>query len=508
MPQLGPGSVLAERYELIEQLGVGGMGSVWKARHLGLDTFVAVKLVREEIAESEESQERFAREAKAAAALQSSHVVRVFDYGVQDGQPYLVMELLAGESLAERLARQGKLSPAQTLEVLLPTLRGIELAHEQGVVHRDLKPENIFISKSDGTKVLDFGIAKITGADHEPRGLTQTGALIGTPHYMSPEQAQGKKDVDARTDLWSLGVIAYECLTGELPFDAEGVGELIVKISTGSPRMSTELANVPSAFVPWFERAVARDPADRFQSARDMSQALRDALQARRTKLEAETALLGSMDTLQASDVDIDVRAASRPGQQGVAHTLSGEEAGRKPTLAIAIAVVVAVLVGAGWWLQRPSDTAIDATVVANPDDAAADETGPDEIGGGVAAQPPAPNVAPGAEPGDPPSAESNATAVAAPTAAAAPTEVGDVPTTTSAAAPTALPTAKAPKTASATSDEPKPTTATPRKSPAPKPAVKKASPKPAATKKQPTPAAKPAPTPKPDPDSLFEDPF
>ncbi|MEB2312466.1 MAG: protein kinase [Sorangiineae bacterium] len=275
------GRVLAGRYRLEHQLGGGGMGSIWRAEHLVLCAPVAVKLLDPEIANDDDAIARFNREAQAAAALRSPHVVQILDYGVDEGAPFMVMELLEGESLATRLKRVGRLSPAETSRIITHVARAVGRAHDAGVVHRDLKPENVFLVRNEDAeiaKVLDFGVAKIDAGKMDGSNMTRTGSLLGTPFYMSPEQAQGNKEVDHRSDLWALGVIAYECLTGARPFDSTALGDLVLAICIRDIPVPSEVAVVPPGFDAWWRRAVARDPALRFQSARELSDALRDAL--------------------------------------------------------------------------------------------------------------------------------------------------------------------------------------------------------------------------------------
>ena len=212
VPAPGPGSVIADKYELEEQLGSGGMGAVWQAHHRVLDAKVAIKLLDPSLAKSASVRQRFLREGRAAAALRSAHVVQVLDFGVDDEMPFLVLELLQGESLDRRLHREGKLSPSLTHAVITQICRAVSRAHDADIVHRDLKPANVFLVDEDEllVKVLDFGIAKMRDPE-EGFQSTQTGATLGTLLYMSPEQALGSRDIDGRADLWSLAVIAYEC---------------------------------------------------------------------------------------------------------------------------------------------------------------------------------------------------------------------------------------------------------------------------------------------------------
>src|SRR6478735_1461280 len=275
--------VLAGRYRLDRQLGKGGMGSVWLAEHLALNSWVAVKLMDPSIAATVEGAERFKREAQAAASLRSAHVVQVLDYGVHDDTPFLVMELLQGETLADCLEREKRLAPERALSVITQVARAIGRAHAGGIVHRDLKPDNIFLVREDDqelAKVLDFGIAKATG----PRfsGMeTRTGVTMGTPHYMSPEQVEGKKALDHRSDLWSLAVIACECMTGARPFDGETFGELLLNICARPIVPPSQQGFFLPGFDQWFEKGANRDPALRFASAQELAAALADVVAGR-----------------------------------------------------------------------------------------------------------------------------------------------------------------------------------------------------------------------------------
>ncbi|AUX26661.1 uncharacterized protein SOCEGT47_072310 [Sorangium cellulosum] len=271
--------MLSERYRLIRPVGQGAQASVWVAEHLALSTQVAVKLIDPELAKQEEARERFRREATAAAQLRSAHVVQILDHGIAGEQPFIVMELLEGEDLFERLARRRRLSLQETSRIVTQVARALTRAHGAGIVHRDLKPENFFISANEDdeiVKILDFGIAKVR-AQGGKRAIKRTtaGTLMGTPHYMSPEQVKGLREVDYRADLWALGVIVYQCVTGELPFDSEGVGDLLIKISIGEiPVPSRVNPELPPSFDAWFARACDREPARRFESARDLAESL------------------------------------------------------------------------------------------------------------------------------------------------------------------------------------------------------------------------------------------
>src|SRR5580704_10081656 len=275
--------LVAGKYEVLRRIGRGGMGSVWEGRHASLGNRVAIKFIEKEYAESTEARSRFVTEARAAATIQSKHAIQIFDHGVTDGgRPYMVMELLVGEPLDKRIERLGTLPLQETARIIGHVCRALQRAHDAGIIHRDLKPENIFLVRSPDdddeiAKVLDFGIAKIKAPPGE-EGLsssTKTGAVLGTPYYMSPEQARGLRNIDHRSDLWSLGVIAHKCVTGVLPFEGESVGDLLVKICTSPvPTPSVTVPGLPASFDAWFFRALEREPSQRFARASELSDAL------------------------------------------------------------------------------------------------------------------------------------------------------------------------------------------------------------------------------------------
>jgi eukaryotic-like serine/threonine-protein kinase len=279
--ELRAGAVLAGKLRLTQPLGQGGMGVVWAARHLGLDTDVAVKVIRpDRVAANPALIARFEREAKTAARIAHPHVVRVMDFGaVDDAVPYIVMELLSGFSLAELIERGGRLSLATARTLVGQVGSALELAHERGVVHRDIKPHNVFITEGSKdhplfVKVLDFGVAKMVGDTQVPgasAALTETGMVLGSPPYMSPEQLEGRHDVDLRSDLWSLGVITYETLTGALPFQGGSFVAVGAAVLKGKYRPASELRpDLPSSIDDWFAKALCVDPDGRFQSAMEM----------------------------------------------------------------------------------------------------------------------------------------------------------------------------------------------------------------------------------------------
>ncbi len=271
------GDVIAGRYVLRRKLGEGGMGVVWVAHSNALDVDVALKMLRREIAGTE-AVERMAREARTAAQLGHPAMVRVIDFGTSErGAPFLAMELLQGEELHSMLVREQRIPAERAAALLLPIIDGLAVAHEKGIVHRDIKPENIFIA-TDGQgrvqpKVLDFGIAKLNRLDTSSR-LTQVGAVMGSPQYLSPEQAEGLDDVDFRSDIWSVGVLLYELVTGTPPFEANNYNALIRSILRNAPRPTTELAAGDAQFWTIIERCLKKDPGQRWGSMWELGEAL------------------------------------------------------------------------------------------------------------------------------------------------------------------------------------------------------------------------------------------
>ena len=275
--------IIAGKYRLLSVLGSGGMATVWRAEHLQLSALVAVKMIDPNATGGAEALRQCQKEAHAAAALRSPHVVQVMDFGNDDatGSPFIVMELLEGESLADRLARLDKLSPAETSRVLTHVARALGRAHEAGIIHRDLKPANVFLVRNDDeelAKVLDFGIARVQRADAIGGATTQTRGLVGTPFYMSPEHITAQV-VDHRTDLWAMAVMAFECMTGRRPFESPDLGQLVLQICSYAIPIPSQSAPVPAGFDAWFARAARREIDQRFQSARELADELRTVCQ-------------------------------------------------------------------------------------------------------------------------------------------------------------------------------------------------------------------------------------
>ncbi len=281
------GATLEGKYRVTREIGRGGMAAVYEAENIDIGKRVAVKVLAAELITSRIVRERFIREARAAAAIRSPYICDVYDSGMFDERPFLVMELLEGESLYDMMTRVRRLDVETTLQITTQTCRGLAKAHEANVIHRDMKPENIFLTENEEgemvAKLLDFGLAKFyepTGGTAAQARLTREGALFGTPAYMSPEQAKGQGEVDQRADLWALGCIVYECLTGRTVWNVDqGVAMILAQIAGAPlPRPSRFRKDLPGGFDSWFFRALDREAGKRFQSAKEFADALEDAL--------------------------------------------------------------------------------------------------------------------------------------------------------------------------------------------------------------------------------------
>ena len=317
---LQPGAMISPTLRLVRPLAVGGMGSVWVADHLAFRTHVVVKFMSEALASNADALARFSREAAAASQVKSPHVVHMIEHGVTNaGVPFIAMEMLDGRDLRHLLDERRTLEPELVSNVVSQVARALMAANQRGIVHRDIKPENIFLTDAGGgdlfVKVLDFGIAKATTG--EMSRSTGTGAMLGTPSYMSPEQILGQKTIDFRSDLWALGIVAYEALTGSVPFDGETVGAISVAICSGqAPAMSQRAPQLGPAFDAWFARACAREPSHRFSSAKEMADALAVTVSGfgdEATTLLARPLHSGALDADASSRVQVPITNVSLP---------------------------------------------------------------------------------------------------------------------------------------------------------------------------------------------------
>ncbi len=367
-PSTFPGTVIAGKYRIEGLIGRGGMGSVWSAMHLTLGQRVAVKLIAKRYVTSREARQRFELEAKAAAQLRSRYVVQVYDSGeTAEGTPYIAMELLDGESLDHRIQR-GPIPLDQTLRILGHVGRALTRAHGLGIVHRDLKPENIFLTRGeddDGetAKVLDFGIAKIKTPEGSD-SATRTGTVLGTPLFMSPEQARGLKSVDHRTDIYSLGMVAYMMLTGQPAFSGESFGDLLVAICT-QPLPSIERAapTLPRGLDAWLGKACAREPGDRYATIEQLVEGLQVAAGLRLPSTQSRELVRSD----SAGDGQIPPRTATTGTGTQVASaadqrttgplTVSGDDIPKRSMLGPILLVTAVLAVGAGAFVfLRKSD--------------------------------------------------------------------------------------------------------------------------------------------------------
>jgi serine/threonine-protein kinase len=290
--------LLAGKYRMERVIGRGGMGAVWQARHVELGVDVAVKLMSRSLVADSAARVRFRREARAAARIKSAHVVAVHDFGQDGDTPYLVMELLEGETVAALLERRGKLELGETSDLVLQASAALSLAHERGVIHRDIKPSNLFLAEVEGRtvlKVLDFGIAR-AGGEHETSETTRDGLIVGTPAFMSPEQVNGD-ELGVGTDLWSLASVAYTLLTGVDPFrGAETVARIRKGVFTPPSALGSSL---PQSLDDFFRTAFRVPPTERFRSAREFAAAFESSA---RSSLDTARSTLPTTRTLSRDD--------------------------------------------------------------------------------------------------------------------------------------------------------------------------------------------------------------
>jgi eukaryotic-like serine/threonine-protein kinase len=385
------GSVIANKYRLDRLLGEGGMGSVWQAFNLQLEVAVAIKLLRADLDEAELG-ERLRIEARAAAKLTHPSIVRVFDVGETEwGDPFIVMELLRGESLWT-LLEQGALAATDALQLLLPIAEALALAHSRGIVHRDLKPENIFLTRDDNgivqPKLLDFGIAKVmSGGTTGARALTQTGTLLGSPDYMSPEQAYGRADLDERTDVWSFCVVLYEALARRTPFAGENCSAVLRNV-VGSEPVPLEAFGVETELALLVARGLSKDREERPASILELGRELAMFLVMRGvlqdvTGSSLQVKWLGRWQppsqptapesaSLAALGEQATLRSVTRPNLRSSSEPIVLETRQRGRRRMLSTAVVVTALAGGGAWASWDRSAARLRSVGAAGPEAAA----------------------------------------------------------------------------------------------------------------------------------------
>jgi serine/threonine protein kinase len=409
------GEILAGKYRVERVLGVGGMGVVVAAHHLALDRRVAIKFLLSEAALNPEVIARFAREARAAVKIESEHVARVIDVGALDsGAPYMVMEYLVGSDLAQRVAEHGALPVEEAVDYVLQACEAIAEAHAAGIVHRDLKPANLFLTRrADGSnfvKVLDFGISKalIGPAGSQPdMSLTKTSSVMGSPLYMAPEQMRSTRSVDARADVWALGVILYELLSGKVPFEATTMPELCAMVLTEAPpSLRDQQKNVPAGLSAVIDRCLQKDPAQRFSNLSELANALVDFAPSRsRVSAErisrvlraagVETSSLappGTQGASQSSRVGDSTSAAWSPSSTGSMRRTGKLALGLGLGAALAIAGLVLTVVLRGHGTSPEGAASASVASMAQPKAAAA--PAPETPPPAIASAPPAPSVA------------------------------------------------------------------------------------------------------------------
>ncbi len=473
LAEVSPGDLLAGKYRIERVLGQGGMGVVVSAVHEALEERVALKFLLPEALQNKEAVARFTREARAAVKIRSEYVARVSDVGtLESGSPYMVMEYLQGSDLSQYLERVGPLPVEEAIEYVLQCCEALAEAHSLGIVHRDLKPANLFrIIRPDGTpavKLLDFGISKVTVAD---QSMTQTSSMMGSPLYMAPEQMTSAKHVDARADIWAVGIIMHELLTARVPFGGDTVPELCAKILTETPPpLRQARPEAPVGLERVIQKCLAKDREARYANVAALAADLRPYAPARaHHSIERVSRVLGvtaaPVTTPEPAVEEFDPDQSVKGLTQGAwGQTQNGTKRRSSfGTALVAVAVLVAGGAAAALFLLRSEDAPSDSQVAASTA-----SSGLVAVDGPLKAEPSSqPSDAPAPAEAPAPAAE------AAPTEAAAPKEAAPTPAPVASSKPATTPKPTTTKTSTATkkpTTTTKPTPAKPAVTPAPTP--------------------------------------
>ncbi len=449
------GDVIQGKYRIVRLIGQGGMGAVYEGENTLIARRVAIKVLYGSVAQQQGVVERFQREAQAAGRIGNDHILEVLDMGtLDDGHHFMIMEYLDGETMGDRTKRVGPLSAKQVYPLARQLLTGLAAAHNAGIIHRDLKPDNVFILREkagqpDFVKIIDFGISKFTQLDQDMK-MTATGAVMGTPYFMSPEQAKGSGAADARSDLYAVGVILYKAVTGQVPFDGATFNELLFKIVLSPmPQPRHLVPELDPAFETIIQKAMARAPERRFQTAEEFAQAL-DAWATHGTSVTVppleETGLGGGTSVIEPGGGTQITPAVS--GSTEASGTWSNSEtdvpqkrSGAGLLIGLGALAVVALAGGAAFMLMGNDD--------APPQDAAADDA--TAAATSTTEQPAPSTAAPEVRPIDEPAPEepaidAPAASANADVAKAAADALGSTGGASNAPAPTPVPKAAAPK--------------------------------------------------------------
>jgi serine/threonine protein kinase len=420
------GELIENKYRITRLIGEGGMGAVYLGENVRISRKVAIKVLHAGLTENKEVTQRFEREAQAAGRIGNDHILEVLDLGsLPNGDHYIVMEYLDGEALTSRIKTRGRMEPLELAQIIRQVLVGLSAAHRAGIIHRDLKPDNIFIlkekaGKKDFCKIIDFGISKFQPLNNDGMRMTRTGMMMGTPYYMSPEQASGSHEADHRADLYAVGVMMFEATTGQVPFDAATFNQLLFKIVLDDvPRPEALQPDLDPAFASLISKAMARDMNQRFQSSDDFIEAIDGWMQRGAPVTIPPSADAAAMSLLRQRP-SAELTPEQKTGTGGSWATSQVDTVPKKSNKPLFIALGALLVAGtAGAVVALGSGK----TEAENPAEAAH----PPESAAAAALQPPA---SPPVAPVPPPAVE--------PVATAAPAASADVAATPSAAAPVA----------------------------------------------------------------------